>query len=67
MSLVALSVLFGVIMLGGGFGVMVTASAGFDDEEFEQLLHVGNISASEMDSYTQASDSLRSDSHRRVA
>ena len=43
--LVAIGVLTGVMMLGGGFGLMATAASGFDDGEFDRLIDAGNISA----------------------
>ena len=43
--IVAGSVLTGVTLLGGGFGLMATASSGFDEQEFDRLAHAGNISA----------------------
>lgn len=45
LGLVAVGVLTGVTLLGGGFGLMATASGGFDEREFDQLLKAGNISA----------------------
>ena len=45
MLLIAVCVLAGVMLLGGGFGVMVTSSSGFDEEEFDRLTAAGNISA----------------------
>ncbi len=42
---VAGSVLTGVTLLGGGFGLMATASSGFDEKEFDRLARAGNISA----------------------
>ena len=42
---VAGSVLTGVTLLGGGFGLMATASSGFDEQEFDRLARAGNISA----------------------
>lgn len=44
MPLVASCVLTGVMVLGGGFGVMVTSSSGFDEEEFDRLTVAGHIS-----------------------
>ena len=44
LPLVAFTAIAGVMMLGGGFGVMATASAGLDDGEFERLMEAGNIS-----------------------
>ena len=43
--IVAGSVLTGVALLGGGFGLMATASSGFDEQEFDRLARAGNISA----------------------
>ncbi|MDA1232102.1 MAG: hypothetical protein O2856_15115 [Planctomycetota bacterium] len=43
--LIAICVLTGVMLLGGGFGVMTTSSSGFDDAEFDRLAVAGNISA----------------------
>lgn len=45
MPLVAVSILAGVMLLGGGFGVMATSSSGFDEAEFDRLATAGNISA----------------------
>lgn len=42
---VAGCVLTGVMLLGGGFGLMATASSGFDEQEFDRLARAGNISA----------------------
>lgn len=44
LPVVAVTAIAGVMMLGGGFGVMATASAGLDDGEFERLMEAGNIS-----------------------
>lgn len=43
--IVAGCVLTGVTLLGGGFGLMATASSGFDEQEFDRLARAGNISA----------------------
>lgn len=43
--IVAGGVLTGVTLLGGGFGLMATASSGFDEQEFDRLTRAGNISA----------------------
>jgi hypothetical protein len=43
--IVAGSVLTGVTLLGGGFGLMASASSGFDEQEFDRLARAGNISA----------------------
>ena len=45
MPLIAVCVLTGVMLLGGGFGVMATSSSGFDEAEFDRLATAGNISA----------------------
>jgi hypothetical protein len=50
---VAGSVLTGVILLGGGFGLMATASSGFDEQEFDRLARAGNISAVVMSTETK--------------
>jgi len=42
MPAVALSVIAGVMMLGGGFGLMATAAPGFDDDEFDRLMRAGD-------------------------
>ena len=47
MPFVAVGVLIGVILLGGGFGIMASSSSGFDEDEFDRLAEAGNISASE--------------------
>jgi hypothetical protein len=51
--IVAGSVLTGVILLGGGFGLMATASSGFDEQEFDRLARAGNISAVVMSTETK--------------
>ena len=51
--LVAGSVLTGVTLLGGGFGLMATASSGFDEQEFDRLARAGNISAVVMSTETK--------------
>ena len=45
MPLVAVCILTGVMLLGGGFGVMATSSSGFDEAEFDRLATAGNISS----------------------
>lgn len=47
LGLVAIGVLTGVTLLGGGFGLMATASGGFDEREFDQLIKAGNISSAD--------------------
>lgn len=68
LALVAIVVMSSVMMLGGGFGLMATAAAGFDDHEFDRLIRSGNISAAEM-VMTQSSntDSSGSPTHRNAA
>jgi len=48
LALVALGILTGVTLLGGGFGLMATASSGFDENEFDRLLKAGNIASATM-------------------
>lgn len=48
LALVAFGVLTGVTLLGGGFGLMATASSGFDENEFDRLLKAGNIASATM-------------------
>jgi hypothetical protein len=38
LPVVALAVIFGVMCLGGGFGLMATASSGYDEQEFDRLI-----------------------------
>jgi hypothetical protein len=38
LPLVGITVLVGIVLLGGGFGLMATAAAGFDEREFEQSI-----------------------------
>jgi len=45
---VALCMVIGLMMLGGGFGIMATAAPKFDDDEFERLMRLGDdLNASE--------------------
>ena len=44
-TLIGISALSGVLLLGMGFGVMATSSSGFDEEEFDRLATAGNISS----------------------
>ena len=37
LPLVGGSVVAGIMLLGGGFGLMATSAAGFDEEEFDRL------------------------------
>lgn len=55
--IVAGSVLTGVTLLGGGFGLMATASSGFDEQEFDRLARAGNISAVVMSTETTSNNS----------
>lgn len=38
---IGLSMIAGLMLLGGGFGIMATASPTFDDQEFERLVQLG--------------------------
>ena len=49
LPLVAVGVLSGFMLLGGGFGLMASASSGFDEQEFDRLMKAGNIAAAEME------------------
>lgn len=42
MPIVGLCIIGGVMLLGGGFGLMATAAAGFDEDEFERLMIAGD-------------------------
>lgn len=46
LPIIAFSVITGIFLLGGGFGVMTTAAAGTDESEFERLLNAGETLAS---------------------
>ncbi|MEZ6132860.1 MAG: hypothetical protein R3C59_29680 [Planctomycetaceae bacterium] len=39
---VAVCMIIGLMLLGGGFGVMATAAATFDDAEFDRLMHASD-------------------------
>lgn len=41
LAAIALSMIGGLMLLGGGFGIMATASPTFDDREFEKLVELG--------------------------
>ena len=43
LPVVALCMIIGLMLLGGGFGVMATAVPTFDDDEFDRLVQAGNI------------------------
>lgn len=49
LPLVAIGILSGVMLLGGGFGLMASASSGFDEQEFDRLMKAGNIASAEME------------------
>lgn len=51
---VALCMIAGLMLLGGGFGVMATAAPRFDDNEFDRLMRAGDLPL--------PSDSLTADS-----
>lgn len=38
LAAIGLCMILGLMMLGGGFGVMATASGTFDDDEFDRLM-----------------------------
>ena len=38
MAIVGVVVLAGIMCLGGGFGLMATAAAGYDEQEFDRLM-----------------------------
>lgn len=64
--LVAVCVLTGVMLLGGGFGVMATSSSGFDEAEFDRLATAGNISA--VSQYDRGDENRTTeDSHQSAA
>ena len=39
---VGLCMIVGLMLLGGGFGIMATSAATFDDREFDRLMEAGN-------------------------
>lgn len=45
MPLVGLSVITGVMLVGGGFGLMATSSPAQDDDEFDRLMQGESLSA----------------------
>ncbi len=57
-SWVAVGVLTGILLLGGGFGIMASSSSGFDEDEFDRLAEAGNISATEslLDTFSPTPD-----------
>jgi len=40
---VGLCMIVGLMLLGGGFGIMATSAATFDDREFDRLMEAGNV------------------------
>ena len=42
---VGICMIFGLMLLGGGFGIMATAAPKFDDGEFERLIRAGEEAA----------------------
>jgi hypothetical protein len=40
---VGICMIIGLMLLGGGFGIMATSSATFDDHEFDRLMEAGNL------------------------
>lgn len=44
LPVVGLCMIIGLMLLGGGFGVMATASPTFDDDEFDRLMQAGDAS-----------------------
>ncbi|HIE99026.1 MAG TPA: hypothetical protein EYG03_13210 [Planctomycetes bacterium] len=40
---VGLCMIVGLMLLGGGFGIMATSAATFDDREFDRLMEAGNL------------------------
>jgi hypothetical protein len=40
---VGLCMIVGLMLLGGGFGIMATSAATFDDHEFDRLMESGNL------------------------
>lgn len=47
------SVVAGIMLLGGGFGLMATSAAGFDEEEFDRLMASGPARAVEVSNSTE--------------
>jgi hypothetical protein len=67
MPLVAVCILAGVMLLGGGFGVMATSSSGFDEAEFDRLATAGNISAVSQSDQSDGSTAQSRDVHQSAA
>jgi len=43
LPVVGLCIIVGLMLLGGGFGIMATSAATFDDHEFDRLMEAGNL------------------------
>ncbi len=43
LPVVGLCMIVGLMLLGGGFGIMATSAATFDDGEFDRLMEAGNL------------------------
>lgn len=67
MPLVAVCILTGVMLLGGGFGLMATSSSGFDEAEFDRLATAGNISAVDQSGHSDASTAQSQDAQQSAA
>lgn len=67
MPLVAICILTGVMLLGGGFGVMATSSSGFDEAEFDRLAAAGNISSATETDLECSDVSNRADTQQAAA
>jgi hypothetical protein len=67
MPLVAVCILAGVMLLGGGFGVMATSSSGFDEAEFDRLATAGNISAARQSDHGDENTAENQDSQQSAA
>lgn len=52
LPLILIAVLSGVMLLGGGFGLMATASSGFDEQEFDRLMKAGNMASATVEPVT---------------
>jgi len=67
MPFVAVCVLTGVMLLGGGFGVMATSSSGFDEAEFDRLATAGNISAASQSDHGDKNTTETEDTRQSAA
>jgi len=66
LPVVGLCMIIGLMLLGGGFGVMATASPTFDDDEFDRLMQAGDASLpdSTLAANTTTPDDLRAELRR---